>query len=212
MKKRIPVYILGLFVMAFGVVLIKKGDLGMSPISSIPAAVANITPFTLGNTTIAFHVLCILLQILLLRKLTLKMILLLPLAVVFGYIIDLYMFILKFGGMTLWLRCVISFAGIVFTALGIVIIVGVDLMLPAPDAFLRAASQHFNKPLGTVKIIGDVTWVAITVIIELLSRGKIISVGIGTLASMYLTGKFVSLFKKWLPWLDMTQTDGGKAG
>jgi len=192
---------LGLFIMAFGVVLIRKAELGMSPISAIPAAIANITPFTLGNTSIGFHVLCVILQIILVRKITLKTVLLLPLAVVFGYIIDLYMFILNPGVMAFWCRIILCLFGIVFTALGIVIVVSVDLMLPAPDAFLLAASRYFEKSLSQVKIIGDISWVFIAAVIELLNMGTIASVGIGTLASMYLTGKLVGVFKKHLPWI-----------
>ena len=78
LQKRISVYIMGLLVMALGIVLIKKAELGMSPISAVPAAVANITPLTLGNATILFHTLCIAFLILLLHKITLKMIFLLP--------------------------------------------------------------------------------------------------------------------------------------
>ena len=185
--------------MALGVVFIKKAELGMSPISAIPAAIANITPFTLGNTSIGFHVLCVIFQIMLVRKITLKTVLILPLAVVFGYIIDLYMFILNPGIMAYWYRIVLCLSGIVFTALGIVIIVSVDLMLPAPDAFLLAASRYFERPLGQVKIIGDISWVLIAAIIEILNMGTIVSVGIGTLVSMYLTGKLVGVFKRHLP-------------
>ncbi len=203
MKKRLIVYLLGLFVMAFGVVLIKKADLGMSPISSIPAAVAGITPFTLGNTTIAFHVLCAVFQVAALRKVTLKSVLLLPLAIVFGYIIDLYMLI-PFGSMSLPLRALVCLGGILFTALGIVIIASTDLMLPAPDSFLRTLSTISGKPLGTLKIAGDVLWVVVTVILELVVRGRIFSVGVGTVASMFLTGFFVTLLKKWLPIPDLS--------
>ena len=201
MKKRIPVYLIGLFVMAFGVVLIKKANLGMSPLSAIPAAIANFTPLTLGNSTIGFHVLCTILQIALTRKITVKTVLLLPLAVIFGYIIDLYMFVLKFSVLAYWLRFVLCFFGVVFTALGIVIIVTVDLMLPAPDSFLQSASLHFNRPLGQIKIIGDVTWVVVAVIIEFINTNTVVSVGIGTLVSMYLTGKFVGIIRDRLPWL-----------
>lgn len=159
LRRKILIYMIGLLVMALGIVLIKKAELGMSPISAIPAAVANITPLSLGNTTILFHLLCILFLILLLRKITLKMILLLPLAIIFGYIIDFYMAILQLPKMNFWLRCVICFVGTVLTALGIVLIAGTDFMLPAPDAFVRAFSECFQRPLSTTKIAGDVTWV-----------------------------------------------------
>lgn len=81
LKRRLPQYLVGLLLMALGIVLVKKAEIGISPVSAIPAALSNLTPFTLGNTTIAFHVLCVLVQILLMRQVTLKTLLILPLAV-----------------------------------------------------------------------------------------------------------------------------------
>jgi uncharacterized membrane protein YczE len=205
LTRRLPQYFLGLVLMALGVVLIKKADIGISPLSAIPAAVSNITPFTLGNTTIAFHFVCVLLQIILRGRITVKAALTLPLAVAFGYIIDLFM-LLPLGAMSLPMKCLVCLAGIAFTALGIVTIVGADLMLPAPDAFLRQASEKFGKPLSTVKVIGDVTWVAITLAIELIASHRVVSIGIGTVVSMLLTGKLVGVFNRLMPWLRMKPT------
>lgn len=203
MKKRIFAYLLGLFILALGITLLKKAQLGISPESSVPAAVSNITPFTFGTMTMAFHVLSFLLVVLLDRKVELKTVMLLPLAVLFGQIIDFCGWLLQFGEMALWLRFASCFAGISLTALGIDVIVGAKLLLPGPDAFMHAASVHFGTPLGTVKIMGDAACVTAAVAIELLSGGKIVSIGVGTLFSMYLTGKLVTLFKKWLPWLEV---------
>ena len=208
LKKRIPVYILGLVVMALGIVLIRKANLGMSPISAIPGAVSGITPLTLGNAIIAFQIICILFQIILLRKITLYVALQLLLALAFGYLIDFYMYLLKFLDVSsLWLGGLLCLMGIIFTALGIVIIVGTDMMLPSPDAFLRVVSRIYNKKLGSVKIVGDITWVVIALIVELVSTGKITAVGVGTLASAILTGKFVNLLKPRLPRLEMPPMD-----
>lgn len=205
-KRRIPQYLLGLAVMAAGVVLIKKAELGVSPLSAIPAAVAEITPLTLGTTTIFFHVFCVAMQIATMRKVTLKTLLILPLALCFGYIIDFFMFLFPFENAPLPLRLVICLGGIVFSALGIVIIVGADLMLPAPDALIRQISAQLDRPLSMVKTVGDIVWVCVTVIIELLSSGRIVSVGIGTVASVLLTGRFVGLFKRLMPFLEMQET------
>ena len=208
LKKRIPIYLVGLAVMAFGIVLIKKANLGMSPISAIPAAVAGFAPLTLGNAVTAFQIICILFQVVLFRKITMYVALQLPLAFAFGYVIDFYMYILKFLEVSsVWLGGLICLLGIIFTALGIVIIVGTDMMLPSPDAFLRAVSRMYNKKLGNVKIVGDITWVVIALIVELVSTGKITAVGVGTLASAILTGKFVNLLKPRLPRLEMPPMD-----
>ena len=210
LERRLPQYAAGLVIMAMGIVFIKRAGVGNSPLSAIPAAVASLTPLTLGNTTIAFHAFCVLLQILVRRRVTVKTLLTLPLAVAFGYLIDLLMLLFKINGLTLPMQLALCLAGIILTALGIVIIVGADLMLPAPDALLRAASVQWGRPLAVIKTAGDILWVAAAAAIDLVFAGKVTSIGIGTLASMLLTGKFVGIFKKHLAFLEMEPTDARK--
>jgi uncharacterized membrane protein YczE len=88
MARRIIQYALGLVSMGLGIVFLKRANLGITPITSIPAAVSEITPFTLGNVTIALHVLCVIGQIILLRRVTLKSLLTIVVGFVFGYIVD----------------------------------------------------------------------------------------------------------------------------
>ena len=73
--RRVVQYFGGLVVMAMGVVLMKRVDLGISPITAVPAAISAITPFTLGNMTTFLHAVCVVGQILIVRRVTLKSIL-----------------------------------------------------------------------------------------------------------------------------------------
>lgn len=66
--KRYVIFLIGLFINALGVSLITKASLGTSPISSIPYVLSLNFPFTLGNFTILFSILLILLQLFILRK------------------------------------------------------------------------------------------------------------------------------------------------
>ena len=65
---RYAVFILGLFINSLGVALITKADLGTSPISSIPFTLSLTFTPTLGQFTIIFSLLLILIQIILERK------------------------------------------------------------------------------------------------------------------------------------------------
>ena len=88
--KRYILFLIGLFVNALGVSLVTKASLGTSPISSIPYVLSLNFPFTLGNFTIVFSILLIVLQILILRKnFKLENILQIPVSIAFGYFIDL---------------------------------------------------------------------------------------------------------------------------
>lgn len=192
--------------MALGIVLIKQAGTGVSPVSVIPSALANIFPLTFGNTTILFQLFCFVLILLVQRKADPKTLLIVPLSVAFGYIIDLYMLLISLGGLPVWLRYIFCLLGIAATALGIVIIVGADLMLPAPDALMRAVSAVYHKPLSKVKFAGDALWAALSIVIELAFCGRVMSVWIGTVLSVLLTGKLVGVFGRLLPWLDLKKT------
>lgn len=200
-------YIIGLFIMALGIVLIKQANTGVSPVSVIPSALSNIFPsLTFGNTTILFQLFCFVLILLVQRRIDVKTILIVPLSIAFGYIIDLYMFLLSLDALALWVRYLFCLLGIAATALGIVIIVGANLMLPAPDALMRTVSATYNKPLSRVKCIGDAAFAAVSVVIEMVFCGEMRSVWIGTVLSVLLTGKLVGVLGKKLPWLNLNQT------
>jgi len=203
LKRRIPQYILGLILMAVGLVFIKRLNMGISPISSVPDAISSVTPFTLGNVTIAFHVLCVIGQIVVNRRPTVRIILTLPLAIAFGYLIDLCMLIIDFSVASFFLRVLLLVPGIAVSALGVVLIVGADLMLPAPDAFMRTISAVYKLPLSRVKTCGDIIWVATSVIIDLSCTGTLHSVGLGTVCTAIFVGRCIGIYNKHFPGLNM---------
>lgn len=181
----------------------------MTPILSIPAAVSTVTPLSLGTTTMLFHMICWIGILILQHKIDLKTILIIPLAIVFGWIVDSYMLLLNFGEMAVWVRVVVNLCGITFTALGIVTIVGCQGILPAPDAFLRTVNVKYNIPLSKVKMAGDAIWVVTAILIDLIFSHKLfLSVGVGTILSVLLCGRLVGVFGKYLPWLDIKRKEG----
>jgi uncharacterized membrane protein YczE len=230
LNKRIPIYFTGIIILALGISLLNKSNLGTTPLSSIPyilsKILANKTVLTYGSLTLLFHTICILLQIIVWKKVSPKMILQLPLAVVFSALLDLFMAWIQVPDPSILLRVVLCALGISLSALGIVIIVNMDLMLPAPDAFPRALNAKTGVELYKVKIAGDVTWVVITSVISLIyiyqsgvtSAGTLLAgcfngklaVGVGTFFSMYFTGRLVGVFKKRLTFLELSHASANQ--
>ena len=201
--RRVLQYFGGLVVMAMGVVLMKRVDLGISPITAVPAAVSAITPFTLGNVTIFLHVLCVIGQIIVVKRVTLKSILTMLVGVPFGYIIDGLMLLFDPGPMGWPLRIVLLLVGLALSGLGVLLVVGSDLMLPAPDELSHTIAQVYNKKLSNVKIISDAIYVAIAVAVDLIFSHRVFTVGVGTVLSVLLVGRFVGWFGKLFPGLTM---------
>ena len=189
--------------MAAGVVLMKRVDLGISPITAVPAAVSAITPYTLGNMTIVLHALCVVGQILLLRRVTLKSLLTMLVGVPFGYIIDLFMWLFDPGPLGIPLRCLLLVLGLALSGLGVLLVVGSDLMLPAPDELTHTISQVYRKKLGNVKIVSDAVYVAVALAVDLIFTRRVSTVGLGTLLSVLFTGRFIGWFGRLFPGLTM---------
>lgn len=215
LPRRIAQYLAGLICMAIGLVLLKRTYWGVSPITAVPDAVAGFTPLTLGNATILLHVLCVVLQIIVQRKVTLKSILCLGVGVPFGYLVDLFMWLWDPYRLSLWQKVAALVLGIAIQGFGVALISGCDMMLPAPDEFNNVVSRVYNKKLSNVKMIADAVYVLIAIVINLISVGSLASVGISSVASVLLTGRFVGLSFRLLPGIRMTpffnapQADGG---
>ena len=203
LPRRILQYLAGLVCMAIGLVLLKRTNWGVSPITAFPDAVANITPLTLGNATILLHVLCVILQIIVQKKITLKSILCMFIGVPFRYLVDLFMWLWD-PSMVLWQKIVSLILGIAIQGFGVALISGCDMMLPAPDEFNNVVARTYNKKLGNVKMCADAVYVIIAIVINLVFQHSLASVGISSVASVLLTGRFVQLSFKALPGIRMT--------
>ena len=90
LTKRYILFLFSLFVSAIGVAITKKGELGVSPVSSVANILSiRFTFFSLGNWLIIWNCILILGQIVLLRrKFQLIQLLQIPLSFLFGYFTD----------------------------------------------------------------------------------------------------------------------------
>ncbi len=122
LRVRISVYIFGLFIMAIGVALSVRSNLGVSPVSSIPYTMTCVWGMEMGKATILFHIALVLLQILLLRREFHPVQLLQIVAgVVFGYFTTFCNYLVTFlpVGDLLVVRAAMIFMSAFFVAWGI---------------------------------------------------------------------------------------------
>lgn len=203
MIRRVIQYAFGLIVMATGVVFMKRVNLGISPITAVPASLSAITPLTLGNMTIILHAFCVIVQILIVRKITLKSILTMLVGIPFGYIIDGIMLLFNPVSISIPIKITLLIIGLALSGLGVALVVGSDLMLPAPDELSHTISIVFKKKLSNVKIISDAIYVAVATAVDLAFTHRISTVGIGTVLSVLLVGRFVGWFSLLFPKLNM---------
>ena len=190
----------GLFINALGVSLVTKASLGTSPISSIPYVLSLKFPFTLGNFTIIFSILLILLQILILRKnFKMENILQIPVSIAFGYFIDLTMYMFFWvNPQNYAIKLIALFAGCIVLGFGVYMEVLADVVMLPGESFVRAIVQTWNTNFGTTKIMFDSSMTIIAGGLSVIFFGKLNGVREGTIIAALLVGFIARLFGKHL--------------
>ena len=198
--KRYLLFLVGLFINALGVSLVTKASLGTSPISSIPYVLSLNFPFTLGNFTIIFSILLILLQILILRKnFKMENILQIPVSIAFGYFIDLTMYLFFWVNPGNYVvKLIALLAGCTVLGFGVYLEVLADVVMLPGESFVRAIVQTWNTNFGTTKIIFDSSMTVIAGVLSFVFSGRLNGVREGTIIAALLVGFIARLFGKHL--------------
>ncbi len=201
--KRYIVFLIGLFINSLGVSLITKADLGTSPISSIPYVLSLNFPLTLGQFTIAFSLLLILIQLVILRRnFKAEHLLQIPISILFGYFIDLTMVILFFVDPQTYLSSVIHLLiGCVILGFGVYTEVLADMAMLPGESFVRAVSSTWKTEFGSTKVAFDVSLTVIAAVLSLIFSHRLDGVREGTIIAALLVGFIARLFGRRLAFL-----------
>ena len=191
--ERCAVFVTGLFVMALGIAFTLHADLGITPISCPPYVLSLGLRPTVGQFTIAMHVVFVLLQLAILRKdFPAVQFLQVGVGFVFGFFIDLAVWL------TGWCEPESYAARLFFVVLGAAVVAaGITLqVLPklifcAGEGLMLVISKRLGKPFGKVKVVFDCTLLAISLVFSLVLFGEIRGVREGTVVSAFLVGFFV---------------------
>lgn len=197
--KRYVLFIISLFFCGLGVAFTKHAELGVSPISSIANVVSIKFDFiSFGTWLIVSNCVLLLGQIILLRRnFNPIQLLQIPLSFLFGYFTDFGLWIINdIPNENYIVRLLLVAAGIIFIGFGIALGVIADVILNSGEAIVKAISDVTKKEFGTVKIIFDITWVLMSVVLSLVFfDGKLLGTREGTIISAVFVGVTVKFFK-----------------
>ncbi len=183
--RRYFIFLVGLFVNSLGVSLITKGNLGTSPISSIPYVLSLNFPFSLGNFTIVFSLLLIFFQFLLLGKnFKAEHLLQIPVSMAFGYFIDASMILLGFVHPASYPAKVIG----LLLGIGVYMEVLADVVMLPGESFVRAVVFRIHSEFGFTKVCFDVSMAVIAAVLSFLLSGHLEGVREGTIVAAILVG------------------------
>ena len=196
--KRLLFYIGGIFLLAIGINISKTAGLGISPVSAVPYALELIWGFDLARATILIQVICMALQILLLRK-RYEIIQLLQIGCV--YFLSFFIRYTSTDYLLFWLplpsiyiiRLLYLFISIVIIGIGVSFYLVSDFV-PLPveglmEAIVEVSNNRFE--FSNVKVAVDSSLVLISAILSLIFLKEFKTVREGTILSAILVGKVV---------------------
>ena len=191
--KRYIIFFIGLFINSLGVSLITKAALGTSPISSIPYVLSLSFPLTLGQFTIFFSILLVLLQLIILRRnFKAEHLLQIPISMAFGYFIDLTMDLLSFVDPKIYIVKIFALLiGCLILGFGVYTEVLANVAMLPGESFVRAVVEVWHTEFGISKVVFDVSLSVIAVILSFVFTGHLEGVREGTIIAALFVG-FIS--------------------
>lgn len=204
--------LISLFVMTFGVALCVRSALGSSVISTIPfvmtlAGEEGLTgPLTIGEWTYVMNFVLVGIQILILRKnFEPTQLFQLIIGFLFGWLLDLNMSLTSiFPTSEITGQIASQFVGCTVLGAGIAFEIKCGSVTMPGEGLPAAICKVTGKPFAKIKIIVDVTLVAIAVILGYVyfQRWLWQVVGIGTLFAMVYVGMVVKIITPRIKWFD----------
>ena len=199
---RLLSYGLGIVILALGITLNTKTGLGVSALVSIAYTVANAWNLNFALMTFLLYTCFALIEVGLkwgflppLRKVIWKDLLQIPFSLAFSLLLNV------FGGIIpvaehVGAQIVMLVLAIVCTGIGAAMIVDMHLIPNPADGLAQTLGMVTKKGMGLGKNLLDCSCVGISAVIGFVARGRLIGIGIGTIAVMIGVGRVVALFNR----------------
>lgn len=199
-KKRLQilVYVVGMFILAIGLTLNTKANLGVSPIISVPYSISQITGLNFGDLTFVVYAIFVVVQIIIHiqlknHKRIVSDILQLPLSLIFTRLLNIFSTYIP-TAQNLGIRFIVLTLAIICTGVGAAMSLSMQLVPNPGDGIVQSLAEGFNKSVGLTKNLFDCFNLCITLCISIFIAHQIVGVGIGTVIAVLGVGRVIALF------------------
>lgn len=199
-KKRLQilVYVVGMFILAIGLTLNTKANLGVSPIISVPYSISQITGLNFVDLTFVVYAIFVVVQIIIHIRLKnhkriVSDILQLPLSLIFTRLLNIFSTYIP-TAQNLGIRFIVLTLAIICTGVGAAMSLSMQLVPNPGDGIVQSLAEGFNKSVGLTKNLFDCFNLCITLCISIFIAHQIVGVGIGTLIAVLGVGRVIALF------------------
>jgi len=199
MKKRLCLYIVGLFFLSLGVSFSIQADLGVSPVSSLAYAFSLSSGLSVGIMTVVANLLFITLQVILSKRFNLReSIVQLMITFLFGFYMDVTLFLVQLlpTPETLVMRWAFLIISLFIVAIGLVGYFNAKFPLMPYDELTHVISEKFKMNFSKAKVSSDLINVLVAGLVCIFFIRSLGSIGIGTLVAAYFIGKIVGWLMK----------------
>jgi len=197
--KRLLVYLLGLYLMAVGVVFSAASSLGVSPVGSLANVLYQIgldqgapSYVNLGNCTTAVYCLYILTELILLRKdFKPTMLLQLGASILFGWLVNLasaMMAPILPAPQTYLVKMLYLLCSIPLVACGVMLYLSPQILPTPGEGMSLAISKKTGLTIGSSKMVFDCSLVVISAVTSLIYFHALVGVREGTVICALLVG------------------------
>lgn len=191
-------FVFGLYLLAWGVVLIVRSTIGTTPITCVNYVVSLHTPLSLGACTFIINMLLIAGQLWLMRGFGtrrdyVEVALQLPFSFVFAAFIDINMLLTRgFAPSGYAMSIAILLAGCIVQAAGVVLELKPRVAMMSAEAFVKYAARRYGREFGRIKVGFDLALVSTAVLLSLCIAGRVEGVREGSFIAAALTGYIVT--------------------
>ena len=184
--------------LALGLALNTKADLGVSPIISVPYSISQITGYNFGDLTFVVYALFVVVQIVIhlnlkKNKKIMSDLLQLPLSLIFTRLLNIFSTYIP-TAQNLGIRFIVLTLAIICTGVGAAMSLSMQLVPNPGDGIVQSLAEGFNKSVGLTKNLFDCFNLCITLCISIFIAHQIVGVGIGTLIAVLGVGRVIALF------------------
>jgi uncharacterized membrane protein YczE len=195
MPGRMASYVIGLNVLAAGIVLNTRSRLGVAAFTSSAYVFSSICAISLGMATALIYLVLVALELILLHKAEPAVLLQAPFSFAFGFVVDAYDALIPSGDLSLAAQLALLMAAILCTAIGVTLSVRADFVVAPPDGMVQTLSRVSGHDYGLVKNLFDLTMIGVTLVMCLGTGSPLYGLGVGTVLSALLNGRLIRLFE-----------------
>lgn len=209
-------YLLGLLILALGIMLNTKANLGVSPIISVPYSISHIIGFNFANMTMIVYFIFVLIEMIMhtvwyltdrkeakyLGMYIIRDALQIPVSIVFTRFLNVFSALIPSVHNNIVLQIVVLLLAVLLTGIGAAMSLNMRIIPNPGDGIVQAISDttrlkgRTGKGVGFCKNCFDIFNVCTTFLIGLFTVHILLGLGLGTILSMIGVGRVIAVFNK----------------